>query len=620
MKNYLIFFTIYLVIIQFAYSQTIDDIKKSKEYIWGYAENDSLSKADKLALEDLISQISVQVETEFENMLKENLDNDSWTLEEYTRTVVRTSSQAILQNCQRIVEENRNYVTVVRFLRRDEILKIFEERKERIFDYTSNALKAERSLAIGDALRSYYYALILLRSHPDMNSIRYTFSDSENVSLLVAIPQKIEALLNGVDFEVAYIGDFPDKLRKDLILNITYHGEPVQNLDYCYYTGSNYSSIESASDGKGVIELIGEQTKSNDKIRILIEYKYDYLIGSDPDLKNIKENTIPPTFFGGCEKWILPQVKADDEAIKTKEKSNEPVQDIKKAFQPVVTEQSGEFNHQYTKIVDHLISAIREKQYEGIRDYFTTEGFNIFDSLIGMGNVLALPFQDTLKIIRLNDEIMVRSVPMRFSFQNNNRQFTENVVFIFNTDDKISSLSFSLGDKAIADIVSKPERWGTFEEKYELIRFMENYKTAYCLKRISYIESIFADNALIIIGRILKEAEPIDNMYATLGSENIQYVKYNKETYIKNLRNNFARNEFVNIHFEDNQVLRKSSDDKIFGIQIAQHYYSSNYSDFGYLFLMIDLNDTLNPKIYVRTWQPQKNPDGSIYGLADFYF
>jgi hypothetical protein len=35
---------------------------------------------------------------------------------------------------------------------------------------------------------------------------------------------------------------------------------------------------------------------------------------------------------------------------------------------------------------------------------------------------------------------------------------------------------------------------------------------------------------------------------------------------------------------------------------------------------MIDLNDTLNPKIYVRTWQPQKNPDGSIYGLADFHF
>jgi hypothetical protein len=61
-------------------------------------------------------------------------------------------------------------------------------------------------------------------------------------------------------------------------------------------------------------------------------------------------------------------------------------------------------------------------------------------------------------------------------------------------------------------------------------------------------------------------------------------------------------------------------DDKVYGIQIAQHYHSSNYADKGYLFLMLDLNDTLNPRIYVRSWQPEKNPDGSIIGLADFHF
>jgi hypothetical protein len=33
---------------------------------------------------------------------------------------------------------------------------------------------------------------------------------------------------------------------------------------------------------------------------------------------------------------------------------------------------------------------------------------------------------------------------------------------------------------------------------------------------------------------------------------------------------------------------------------------------------MIDLNDSINPKIYVRTWQPEKNEDGSIFGLSDF--
>lgn len=82
----------------------------------------------------------------------------------------------------------------------------------------------------------------------------------------------------------------------------------------------------------------------------------------------------------------------------------------------------------------------------------------------------------------------------------------------------------------------------------------------------------------------------------------------------------FRSNEYINIHFEDNIVKRTAKEDKIYGIQIAQYYTSQNYSDKGYLFLMIDLNDSLNPLIYVRTWQPRKNPDGSIIGLEDFSF
>ena len=53
-------------------------------------------------------------------------------------------------------------------------------------------------------------------------------------------------------------------------------------------------------------------------------------------------------------------------------------------------------------------------------------------------------------------------------------------------------------------------------------------------------------------------------------------------------------------------------------MQIKQNYYSSNYADQGYLFLMIDLGNKTEPKIYVRSWQPEKNSDGSIIGINDF--
>jgi hypothetical protein len=147
---------------------------------------------------------------------------------------------------------------------------------------------------------------------------------------------------------------------------------------------------------------------------------------------------------------------------------------------------------------------------------------------------------------------------------------------------------------------------------------MENYQTAYCLKRLDYIEKIFAENALIIVGSVIKEAEPIEGMYKKIGTDRIKYIELNKEEYVDRLKKVFNSNEFVNINFEENIVKKVNGDEKIYGIQIKQDYYSATYADKGYLFLMIDLNDSINPKIYVRTWQPEKNPDGSVYGLNDF--
>ena len=613
---HILYFSLLLVVnFSFAQSLSIDEMKKTPGYLWGYAESPNLPEADKLAMEDLISQISVQVESEFENILEEKRDGDDRTLDEYTRSVVKTYSRASLQNCQRLVEEKKSVTRVLRYLKQEDITRIFADRKARIMDYTTNALRAENSLSIGDALRNYYYALVLLRSHPEMNAMRYAFPDSSNTALLIALPQRMDALLRGIEIQVKSINELPEQKRKDLLLSITYKGQPVQSLDYRYFNGFDYSVIESAANGMGVLELIGEQARSDEKIRLFIEYEYENMIGSDPELKNTKESTIPPPFFASSEKWLI---VGKGENPKPETRNSGTLEQGTR--NPGTLESYSATDDYYQTVVKQVVTGIRNKKYDELNKYFTPEGYGMLDTLIMMGNVRVLPLPDTLRVVSLHDETMVRSVPMRFSYQNNQRQFVENVVFLFDKEGKINAITFSLGDKAIADIVGQSERWGTTEEKYQLIRFMENYKTAYCMKRVDYIESIFANNALIIVGRVLKEAEPIDNLYLDLGTDNVQYVRYNKESYINHLRANFARNEFVNIHFEDNQVLRKSGEDKVYGIQIAQHYYSSTYADFGYLFLMIDLNDTLNPKIYVRTWQPQKNPDGSIFGLADFHF
>ena len=57
---------------------------------------------------------------------------------------------------------------------------------------------------------------------------------------------------------------------------------------------------------------------------------------------------------------------------------------------------------------------------------------------------------------------------------------------------------------------------------------------------------------------------------------------------------------------------------------MKQGWRSDTYSDIGYVFLLIDFKDEMNPMIHVRTWQPEKFDDGTavpeskIFSLSDF--
>ncbi|MHB9142141.1 MAG: LPP20 family lipoprotein, partial [Paludibacter sp.] len=266
-------------------------------------------------------------------------------------------------------------------------------------------------------------------------------------------------------------------------------------------------------------------------------------------------------------------------------------------------------------VMKKIISAISTKNYKNAEQLFTPEGFIIFQDLLQYGNARILKVGD-LKYYKFGELVICRSIPMSFNFKTNNRTFVEDVVFYFDKDNKISNLTFGLSRKTVDDIASN-DSWGE-EVRMQLMNFMENYKTAYALKRLDYIERIFSDDALIITGRITKVNNSPESQY--LNSSIVKYNKQTKAEYLKKLKYSFASNEFINLRFADNIVKRsgKLNATNVYGIQIRQDYFSTNYGDTGYLFLLIDFTDSIAPKIHVRTWQPEKNPDGSIYGLSDF--
>ena len=237
----------------------------------------------------------------------------------------------------------------------------------------------------------------------------------------------------------------------------------------------------------------------------------------------------------------------------------------------------------------------------------------MFQRLIKYGNCKILR-QPNLKYLSYNGEITCRSLPMSFTFQGNRRTFVEDVVFQMTPEGKITSLSFGLNKPAVDDIMNQTA-WGDTARQV-LITFLESYKTAYALKRLEYIRSIFSDDALIITGSVVKasgqmERQPIDGKV-------VKYTRQTKGEYMKKLEHIFAGSEFINLRFADNQVRKSGVGGEIYGIQIKQDYFSSSYGDTGYLFLMVDLNHPKEPIIHVRTWQPEKDPNFGLIDLSYF--
>jgi hypothetical protein len=577
-----------------------DMIRNSGNYYWGTGQGGNYQEARRNALAMLSEGIQVEVAHNFEAIVTEENGN----LGEYVKSVVTTYSSAVLNYYEtKVLNESANEMEVLVYIPKERLQEYYKELEQSIGDFIFNAGRAEKDVRIADLLRYYYWALALTRGHPENQSLRHDFGSGRPESVVRGLNDRINAVFSFLDVKVVAARSDENSNQKDLQLQFNYRGKPVQDLDYSWWAGDGYSALISARNGLGVAAV----DKDAASLRLKIEYQYIHKAGFERDVQRMTESGSLP-YFARAQFSIPVNIGEKPVATTARQK-----------IIPVLESNDIEHYRHYETAVNDVVEAISTGDRQTAAQYFTADGWDMFLKLFSGGKVQVLQQPtDTLRLVQTGGEVMVRSVPMLFSYHNNRHQFVENVVFTFDDSQKISSLAFALSDIAISDIINKPVAFGTTEEKYFLIKFMENYKTAYALKRLDYIESIFADDALIIVGHVVERLRDVENPW--LNNDIVRYNTYTRQQYMANLAGNFRRNEFINIRFEDNEVRKTERDNKVYGIQIAQHYYSSTYADKGYLFLMIDLNDTLNPKIYVRTWQPEKNPDGSIFGLEHFRF
>ncbi len=601
-------------------------IAAGDKYSYASASHDTLEVAVKNAVTMLASQIVTDVKVQAKSEIHSVTSNGDIEERLFYDQVAETFTNVRLKDYHTLVvakpdRKNTKYTAFV-YIEKESIAQIYseieeEEREARqarevraskdVNFYYNEGCKAVKDVRIGDALKYWYWA--------------YALSIGTNVTIGTEpatrfLETKIDQLLSNIQVtaiscDKVKINDLQEKYN--VILNIQYKDDAgllhkVTNLDYEYNDGYTQQKGARVRDGVGTLELQYEL----DEVRFYCVYNYD-------------ANETPADVFAIVRKKetkkfssAIKMIKISNEAKKVKEVVVNPSEvelpvtyDIKAKETSTVAVPSQNKQDLLLGKMESIETAIRTKNYTSVKALFTDEGYDSFLKLVRRGNatIVGKPQYKFMDYGRLT---LCRCITMQFRFRNN-KQFIENVTFRFNADNLVESLAFTLSDVAESDILQKGD-WNR-DSRLTLMTFLEDYQTAYALGRDKYLESIFSDNALIIVGNKLESRVVADGVRLM---EHVRYDTLSKKQYINRLRSHFATKEYINLNFTETDFQRASNNKEMYGIRVRQEYFSSNYGDVGYLFLLVDLRNEL-PIIHVRAWQNDKLPLESLIQLNDFY-
>lgn len=156
------------------------------------------------------------------------------------------------------------------------------------------------------------------------------------------------------------------------------------------------------------------------------------------------------------------------------------------------------------------------------------------------------------------------------------------------------------------------------QSRRQILNYCEHLRTAYTTKDIDFIKQVFSEQALIIVGNVVKPRPSAEGRF--LDGDRVEYNIRTKKEYVARLQKAFEQNKKIDVRFSDFRILRHPTMDGIYGVCLRQRYKSDRYKDDGYLFLLWDFRDKSMPQIHVRTWQPAAtvSGDNEVITLRDF--
>ena len=222
-----------------------------------------------------------------------------------------------------------------------------------------------------------------------------------------------------------------------------------------------------------------------------------------------------------------------------------------------------------------------------------------------------------------NTKYDIRNVPL-IQLDDDGENVFQSGIFTFTSDGKLDDIKFGLPEKDSKQFTRTGINVDDRSRRLLILDFIEDFRTAYDRKNLKYIKDVFSEDAIIIVGRVIKVEKGGIKLKGNVEDEKVELIEYSKKEYIKNLESVFKRNAFIKLKFDSIEITQSRVNNKIYAINLIQEWKSKNYQggryeDKGYLFVLIDFTNEEEPMIHVRAWEPygNTNPDKKLV-LGDF--
>ena len=177
---------------------------------------------------------------------------------------------------------------------------------------------------------------------------------------------------------------------------------------------------------------------------------------------------------------------------------------------------------------------------------------------------------------------------------------------------KISDFNIAMGLQQYVRLMKEGEKLNDMDRRMQILHWVEQFRNAYCQKDINFMENVFSDDALIITGKVVKRVK------TDMKPISVEYTTQGKQQYLNGLRRIFKNNSYINVKFDDIEIVRHGAKPNYYGVTLKQGWFTKNYSDEGIVFIVWDFTDEFSPKIMVRTWQPMQVDEDDVFTLSNF--